>query len=148
MDFETLRVERQALNDAVLLHEASVSRFRADGLPWFRLSLPEQVDPEGSARVRHLSTSASCLESLADVPSHQVAHQDASRTLGEVVDAFAEGALERPSAHWESEGAAEIYCRVRTLPIVLAQASDEVLEPLPRAAARPRDLCMGPPCAR
>lgn len=129
MDFETLRVERQALNDAVLLHEASVSRFRADGLPWFRLSLPEQVDPEGSARVGHLSTSASCLESLADVPSHQVAHQDASRTLGEVVDAFAEGALERPAARWESEGAAEIYCRVRTLPIVLAQASDEVLEP-------------------
>lgn len=132
MDFNGLRVERQALNDAVLLHEASVAPFRAGDLPWFRLNLSEVADPQDPLRVRHLSTSASCLESLADVPAHQVAYADAAKTLSEVVDPFAKGALERPPEAWESEGAAEIYCRVRTLPIIFAQASDAVLRPFAR----------------
>jgi ATPase family associated with various cellular activities (AAA) len=133
MDFNGLRAERQALNDAVLLHEASVAPFRAGDLPWFRLNLSEVADPQDPLRVRHLSTSASCLESLADVPAHQVAYADAAKTLGEVVDPFAKGALERRPEAWESEGAAEIYCRVRTLPIIFAQASDAVLQPFAQA---------------
>ena len=128
MNFDELRTERQAVNNAVLLHEASVGQFRAEGLPWFRLDLSEKSEAEED-RVRHLSTSASCIESLADIPEHQPAYDDADATLREVADAFGKGALERPAEDWESEGAAEIYCRVRTLPILLAQASDETLKP-------------------
>lgn len=69
MDFEQLRAERQALNNAVLPHGKSIEQFGATGLPWFRLTLEEVV--ESSDGVRHLSTSASCIESLSDVPAHQ-----------------------------------------------------------------------------
>jgi predicted ATPase len=129
VEFDSLRTERQALSDAILLHETSVAQFRAGELPWFRLVVSEKIKDPESKRVRHLSTSASCLESLADIPSHQVAHTDAARTLAAVADPFVKGALERPADEWESEGAAEIYCRVRTLPIILAHGSSEVLRP-------------------
>ncbi len=125
MDFEQLRAERQALNNAVLPHGKSIEQFGATGLPWFRLTLEEVV--ESSDGVRHLSTSASCIESLSDVPAHQPAHRSVADTLQRVTESFANGALTRPAAQWESEGAAEIYCRVRTLPIILDRALEGTL---------------------
>ncbi len=127
MDLDELRAQRQALNNDVLLHAASVGAFRAEGQPWFMLKLDEA--PVDDEPVRHLSTSASCFESLADVPDHQKGYKEARSTLADTVDGFTVAALERSSVRWQSEGAAEVYSRVRTLPILLAQAGDEALEP-------------------
>jgi hypothetical protein len=127
MDFDELRAERQAINNAVLPHSKSVALFRACDRPWFRLTQEEVVDETGG--VRHLSTSASCIESLADVPKHQAGGTSAAKILKEVSQEFARGALQRPADEWESEGAAEIYCRVRTLPIILDRADASTVEP-------------------
>jgi hypothetical protein len=117
-----LRAEREALNDAVLTHEPSILRFQNPDRPWFRLFADEE--PSNRA-LRHLSSSASCLESLAVVPSYH--RTTALDLLEERVAGFAEAALKAPDDRWESEGAARVYCRVRTLVPILALTPTEVL---------------------
>lgn len=131
MDFENLREARQALKDAVLVHRDSLLRFQAANEPWFHRDA--SLDPEPKQKtVRHLSTTASCLESLADIPSFQeedIAQSDhAASRLKTLLPLFAKAALAADDEEWESEGAARVYCRVRTLPVILSQASSEILD--------------------
>lgn len=121
MDFEQLRSERKALNDAVLLHEQSVWLFKHPDRAWFRMTTTEEPTNEV---LRHLSSSASCLESLADLPDY-LATQDRQA----VQEAFAGRAMQRAPDDWQSEKAARIYCRVRTLVPILALTPTEVLKP-------------------
>jgi predicted ATPase len=123
MDFEQLRRERIALNNAVLQHPASLRRFRPEGEAWFKLTPEERVEGSGLG-VRHLSTSASCIESLHDIAPQWWSTEDTAG-LTRLSDDFARGALEREK--WESDGAAWVYSRVRTLPIILQFASGEAL---------------------
>ncbi len=125
MDFDELRVERLTLNNEVLQHLPSLSRFRPGSLPWFKL-VPDEPSGEGDTNtVRHLSTSASCIESLHDLaPQLQSAGQVAD--LEKLTGDFAKGALRRPD--WQSDEAAFVYSRVRTLPIILALAPAEALK--------------------
>ncbi|HEX8647327.1 MAG TPA: ATP-binding protein [Thermoleophilaceae bacterium] len=111
--------ERKELRDAVKLHEQSLEQFWPRNHEWFGLDQSERKSPPSDrpdGRPRHLSTSASCYESLADqnlagagLPHRWVSH----------AAAFSIRALEAPAEAWRSEGAAEVYCRVRTLPAVL-----------------------------
>lgn len=123
MDFEQLRRERVALHNAVLQHPASLKRFHPEGQSWFKLTPEEPLDSSGEG-VRHLSTSASCIESLHDISS-QWRSPEEDDELNRLSDAFAKGALERKD--WESDGAAWVYSRVRTLPIILEFASPNAL---------------------
>jgi len=114
-----LAARRLALNDAVLLHEQSLERFFPTGRCWFALTLPEQEDPPDEredGRPHHLSTSASCYESLAD-RHPAVGKLDA--TWLHLAREFASHSLKAPTHVWRSEGAAEVYCRVRALPATI-----------------------------
>ena len=127
MEFEELRIERETLNNAVLRHSASIAAFRARDWAWFKLEVDERLRKFDAKGVRHLSTSASCIESLSDIPASQAGYGDAREMLDATRNAFATRALEREK--WESDRAAEVYCRVRTLPIVLDHADGDTLKP-------------------
>lgn len=133
MDFETLRTERREIRDFVSLHEASVLDFVGDGVKevdgrtsyedcsWFRLTTDEAATDD-KRRPPHLSTSASCLESLADART-----SDSTGLVGDrlkMAQKFSTRALDADPRSWRSEGAADVYCRARTLPAVLAFHSD------------------------
>jgi hypothetical protein len=96
MEFEELRTERRALNDAVVRHAASVLLFRPEQLPWFRLNADEASPQNDDGQVHHLSTTASCLESLRDVRPGQAGYAEASNAADELAETFAERALARP----------------------------------------------------
>jgi hypothetical protein len=89
-----------------------------------------EASPQTSAdapapSVRHLTTTASCIESLYELREpDQKSRQDIQR----LIDDFAMGALSRPTERWESEEAAYVYCRVRALPAIIDHASLGVLE--------------------
>jgi predicted ATPase len=121
VDFSALRVERRRIGNFCKWHFASVESFRAPGEPWFRLLDDETAAPGPPNRVKHLSTTASCFQSLRDLPSDA---QPAD--LIQSIDAFADSAFRRED--WQSEGAAHTYCRVRTLPLILEHASAHVIE--------------------
>jgi hypothetical protein len=125
MEFDELRDERLTLNNEVLQHLPSLNRFRPGELPWFKLVPEEPSGGSDPGTVRHLSTSASCIESMHDLaPQLQNAEQVAD--LEKLTGDFAEGALRR--SDWQSDEAAFVYSRVRTLPIILALAPAEALK--------------------
>lgn len=121
--FEELAGARRSLGDLCKFHRPSVEAFRPESAAWYLLTLNEELEGDPEGQTRHLSTSASCLESLSD--SNLTESQQPPATL---VDAFCEGALSRPFQKWESEGAAHTYCRVRTLPFILERATSELVD--------------------
>lgn len=141
--FSELRAARTELNDFTLRHEPSIRHYRHEFGPWFYLTdderqqetrprPPADRDDEESARphgeddqdlpprVRHLTTTASCIESLYDL-------RECSEDLQKLIDGFALGALSRDPNEWESEDAAYVYCRVRALPVIIDRASPMLL---------------------
>ena len=134
--FDSLVVERDVLRNYVLVHANSLQAFKQSGRPWFR---PQQAldKPDKSGRkVRHLTTTASCLESLADVPTYgrgdpppsppDAEKLDSARK--EMIDSFAKAVLSAKPAEWKSEGGARVYSRVRTLPVLLRLAEERTLK--------------------
>jgi hypothetical protein len=111
--------ERRDISDALKLHTQSLQRFWPHERCWFALNQEEVHKPRperADGRPHHLSSSASCYESLADRAPATSAINDAwSARLA----TFTRGALESPASEWRSEGAAEVYCRVRSLPAML-----------------------------
>jgi ATPase family protein associated with various cellular activities (AAA) len=126
VDFDALRAKRKALNNAVLRHGTSLNAFRAEDWAWFKLTVDEELDSADKDTARHLSTSASCIESIFDINQ-----PDAVKAVGidlpALVNDFSDRALHR--SKWQSDEAAEVYCRVRTLPIILRYADDLTLSP-------------------
>lgn len=118
MEFDKLRAERRAIVEYLRVHSASVLAFRNKDRAWFRLTAEE---PETEILIRHKSTTASCIESLTDCPDTE------SDVRQQLIAEFAGTALSQPQEEWESEGAAPVYCRVRTLPALLKHASLELL---------------------
>lgn len=120
--FEELRFERQALNDAVARHHASVSLFQHPARPWFRQHTEE---PPTDDPVRHFTSSATCIESLHDVPDdYRAANGASSRhdARAQLAADFAKVALDASAGRWQSDRAAHVYCRVRTLAPILRYA--------------------------
>lgn len=122
MDFDLLSVARKEVQEFSRLHSASVAAFAAPGQSWFKIDVDE---PASTERVRHKTTTASCVESLGDL---YAARQESSEELRDLATAFGQNALAQAQGRWESEGAAFVYCRVRTLPAILAYASKDSLE--------------------
>jgi ATPase family associated with various cellular activities (AAA) len=118
--------ERRDLSDALKLHDQSLQRFWPEGRCWFALDRSEAEHPRAErpdGRPHHLSSTTSCYESLAD-------RFPATAKLGgpwaERMVSFTRRALDAPKPTWRSEGAAEVYCRVRSLPAIL-----QLTDPLP-----------------
>lgn len=110
MEFQELAAHRHSLQVLCQQHAASVLRFRCPRGS-FRLWVnePELPDP-----ARHLTTTATCIESLLDCPSR---FWSSDLSPDDLAKQFARDALGRKN--WVSEGSAEIYCRCRTLPLVV-----------------------------
>jgi hypothetical protein len=110
LSFEELTDARRSLQRFSLLHVPSLLYLQS-GIS-FKLR-PGEGDL-GRRRVRHLTTTATCLSSLLDCPPRF------RPTEFEVVDplciTFARRSLRR---NWKSEGSAGIYCRCRALPLVI-----------------------------
>jgi hypothetical protein len=111
LEFDGLSAARKALREFGVRHYPSIAAFRAKDGPWFNVR--EGGDAEGE-RVRHRSTAATCLEALADARS-----AEARKLLVETAPQFAERALAEKFDLWKSDGAAFVYCRVRTLPAIV-----------------------------
>jgi ATPase family protein associated with various cellular activities (AAA) len=138
VEFQVLRAERDALRDFVRIHPKSLEAFKDGGNPWYRREEKHDQKAKKDVKVRHLTTTASCLESLAQVPVYEVDDppppcpsdcEEIEKARAKTTDAFAERLLGLDGDKWESENQRLVYSKVRTLPVVLQLASDGVLEP-------------------
>lgn len=146
LDFGQLRTARTELGDFTLRHELSIRHFRNEHAAWFYLTDDERLqDAEaqhhaGAAdagahvgpaepadtSVRHLTTTASCIESMCDLTERS---DEQRAEFQKLVDDFAAGALSRDVDAWQSEEAAHVYCKVRALPAILDHASTGLVDP-------------------
>src|SRR5437660_558117 len=119
MELAELRRERRALAAAVQLHQTTIERFAAPERSWFLFNLSELergLEDPPAGRPGHLTSSASCFESLADT---DIANGRLPKEQQERVTEFARSSLRADPSEWKSEGAAYVYCRVRALPAIL-----------------------------
>lgn len=107
-DFADLAQNRHLLQEFCRFHVPSLTRFRAD--PSFGLHVGEKL----GAELRHLTSTATCIESLLDCAPHL--RPNDIQTLAET---YAIKAIKRKPKLWTSEGSAAIYCRCRALPLVI-----------------------------
>jgi len=73
--------------------------------------------PLPNEEARHLTTSATCFNSLLDCPPGFFTADN--RVVKQTRHSFAEKALDRSDNAWVSEGSAGVYCRCRALPTVI-----------------------------
>jgi ATPase family associated with various cellular activities (AAA) len=139
IDFDSLCAERDALRNFVLVHASSLRAFEEKGKPWFRRQEPPDTpDTTKAARtIRHLTTTASCLQSLSDIPLYRTKsppppcprnRDEISELLGKKTEEFTTRLFEADAEEWKTEGEDLVYTRVRTLPIVLRLAPAATLK--------------------
>src|SRR5438045_3374006 len=113
---------RQQLRTFCSYNYNSLIRFR-EGIS-FKLDEAEVLTKPGA---RNLTTSATCIESLLECP--ELFRVGTQSELLQLAEQFSLAALKRPQDEWLSEQSARIYCRCRTLPVVvdhLPEYSDEL----------------------
>src|SRR5438874_1121208 len=103
LNFEELTEARRLLQSFCGLHVSSVMSLRS-GIS-FKL-IPTEADLTASRRVRHLTTTATCLSSLLDCPT-RFRPTEFDADLSSLLSTFAKRALRR--RNWKSEGSAGIY---------------------------------------
>ena len=113
INFDELAFNRRTLQDFCSSHVPSLLFFRSD----ISFRLHSEESPLDDNEIHHLTTTATCLESLLDCPE---------RFLGDIqivpkalARDFAIRAIGLPSGKWNSEGSARIYCRCRALPLIV-----------------------------
>jgi hypothetical protein len=109
MDFSELRLLRRSLRAFCTDHPLTIAAFR-NGQS-YRNELTDKPE-EPAEELRHLTSTATCLESLGDAAERAL---DLTQRRQE----FAQAALSRPPERWTSDGSAKIYCRCRALPLVI-----------------------------
>src|ERR1043166_1389974 len=107
-EFAALARDRHLLQEFCRHHIPSLEHFKSP--PSFKLRIGEQLTNE----LRHLTSTATCIESLLESP----VHLRPSYTT-EMAVTFATKAIQRPAKRWQSEESAAIYCRCRALPLVI-----------------------------
>jgi ATPase family associated with various cellular activities (AAA) len=117
LSFEELTEARRALQSFCLLHVPSLLNLQS-GVS-FKLDAAEESLDDG--KVHHLTTSATCLNSLLEVPPGFFPQAFKRVDVRALRSKFASAALVRTD--WVSEGSAGIYCRCRTLPTVVSAMS-------------------------
>jgi ATPase family protein associated with various cellular activities (AAA) len=116
LNFEDLTEARRSLQRFCRLHFPSIMS-QQSGIS-FKLH-PEEPELKTNRRVRHLTTAATCLTSLLDLPpGFSTVQFDRVSTLR---DKFVKRALLRKT--WKSEGSAGIYCRCRALPLIVGSVN-------------------------
>ena len=112
LSFDELVTYRQQLQKFCSAHYSSLIAFR-DHIS-FKLNLSEPTLPPTAS---HPSSSATCFESLLECP--EGSHPGRPADIPTMAKDFALSAIDRPDKNWLSEGSAPIYCRCRTLPLVV-----------------------------
>ena len=113
LSFDDLVEHRRDLQEFCYGLRDGITAFK-DG-PSFKVYLDKiALDP---ASAHHLSSSATCYESLLDCPRKFIRQSDPA--FSKDAAKFVELALKRPANRWASDGSARIYCRCRTLPLVI-----------------------------
>ncbi len=129
LSFHELRAARAELGQAVAPHRERLLWFQHPEKPWFIVDERRRSEERADAsppEVRHLSSTATCFESLLDPLASSTLENVAAD--GAKLAEFAKQALSRPDDEtWSSELAAGIYCRVRTLTPILSLASPTVI---------------------
>ena len=121
---------RQKLQVALATHDASLREFWPPGRPYFVIQTAELANlgaDDPSTRPRHLTSSASCFESLADAHPGLDGHLPAPDKHGippwrDQAQEYSRRALLAPPGEWTSDDAAHVYCRVRALPAIVRYA--------------------------
>jgi nicotinamide riboside kinase len=123
VSFEELTEARRSLQRFCLRHVPSLLSLKS-GISFKHFT--DEPSLETSRRVRHLTTTATCLSSLSDCPPGLRPNEFTQ--VEPLFKVFAKRALAR--RRWESESSAQIYCRCRALPLVIkfADAFDRVIE--------------------
>jgi hypothetical protein len=120
--FDELVASRRQLQNFCYAHYSSLLQFH-EGIS-FRLYLN---DKHIGKKVRYLSSTATCYESLLECPDTFLPDQhkkDGSKKILQLAEQFALSALKDPKQDWKSDGSARIYCRCRTLPLVISHLVD------------------------
>lgn len=107
-DFAHLQACRKRLGALCERHAASLRAFKS-GVSYRIKATDKEI---GSKELRHLTSTATCIESLLDRSEDGDEYLDAAKQ-------FSSSALGRPANKWRSDGSAEIYCRCRALPLVI-----------------------------
>jgi hypothetical protein len=114
--FEELTEARRTLQIFCLSHVPSLMS-QQSGVSFKRHPEESELGP----KVRHLTTTATCLSSLLDCPSRFRTTE--FEKVSSLVSTFAKKSLVRKK--WKSDGSGDIYCRCRALPLVI-QYSNEI----------------------
>jgi hypothetical protein len=136
MDFKELADERRRVRDLCRKHLPSLATFKFAKGASFKLFWDEPEEPSGG-EVRHLTTTATCIESLQGChpifrcPSglQKIAESvGANPDCGEEIlnalgRAFYSEALKRKC--WTSEASAPVYCASRAMPLFLEETTTE-----------------------
>ena len=125
-DFPTLASVRKRLQAFCELNVESLFSFLFEDGISFKRDTAEATDPAKSG-VRHLTSSATCIESLLRCPRYYYPRQEDPNSVRNRIEAmatkFAEAALARPAVEWKSDDSGHVYCRCRTLPLVIKHLS-------------------------
>jgi hypothetical protein len=113
LSFEELVDFRQSLQQFCNAEYAGIVSFK-DGLSF---KVYPDDDPLPADRAHHLSSTATCYEALLDCPTKF--RPAGSIDVNEEATSFVDLALQRSYDDWKSDGSAPIYCRCRTLPLVI-----------------------------
>src|ERR1700731_4958226 len=113
LSFDTLVSYRQLLQQFCAAHYKSLVEFH-DGIS-FKLTLTE---PNLGSEAEHLTSTATCIESLLDCPALFLP-ADRVVAIDQLATDFSRSAMRRAHADWRSDEVARIYCRCRTLPLVV-----------------------------
>jgi hypothetical protein len=116
VSFEKLVDYRQELRQFCSAHYNSLVAFR-DGIS-FKLTLAE---PKLGREAEHLTSTATCIESLLDCPEAFLPR--APIDIDRLANDFSKSAMRRPHDGWRSDDVARIYCRCRTLPLIIYHIS-------------------------
>lgn len=120
-EFQELRTLRDRLRDRSRDHWQSVTKFYDGSCSSFKLHAEESLNDI------HLTTTATCLESLETCPPAFRSSQTDSELLDTLSTKFAEEAIETDQGSWKSDNSAQIYCRCRALPFVINNLDDNLL---------------------
>lgn len=137
---------REGLKVALAIHDASLREFWPPGRPYFVIQTDELAElgaDDPSSRPRHLTSSASCFESLADAHPGLDGHLPTPDDHGAPpwqpqAQEYARRALSSQPKEWTSDDAAHVYCRVRSLPAILRYAPPMTPHSSQAVAARHR----------
>jgi hypothetical protein len=110
---------RNFAKDLCAPHAASVLAFQCASKISFRIDSEEKDDTD-TLRLQHLTSSATCLESLLECRDPDVV-REARGWAGQ----YSVAALERPDDEWKSEGSARVYCRCRGLPLIVREMTPD-----------------------